>query len=468
MPTTAPAIKRLVDLVDRDQVDDAFYPFKSQNTLFNRKTPRMYHNMVPEIAEIGYQGNAAWGQRITVLLTREDSGDMLQWLCVRLQPRSWLGGDLDAKLQSGLWSYQDPSSAWMWATSLGTAAIQRVDFEIGDAVVESWPGEWMDVWSRTWMDGGRSATWDADIYGQGPPSSEPTPTSPPLSFTQPTEDGYIYCWLPLALLKRSQTAFPLVAMGNQEVRVHITFRPFNEVVRHVLLTKTDPQEVPLGQEVVLMDNSGPTPVPWIFEMPNVVPAFEDVTVFVGVAHMEDPQRRLYMHLPLEIMYEPVYTSVFSVPSNVGTTTVTFPLREFNGSIRELCFFLRCGYVWQFSDWTNYGIAGPEPALVSARLMVGNAVWRDEAEQWWRLDYGLGHRGGVRLYNGFVYGTVFGDAADWRPEDFQPAATVNSSRAQMRLDLTLNTGPCSWELYVFGVGVNWMRFAKGMAVPLFRD
>ena len=179
MPTTAPSIKRLVDLVDRDQVDDAFYPFKSRNTIFNRAPQKTYHNMVPEIIEIGYQGNAAWGQRITIRLTREDSGDMLQWLCVRLQPRSWLGGDLDAKLQSGLWSYQDTSSAWMWATSLGTAAIQRVEFEIGDAVVESWSGEWMDVWSRMWMDGGRSATWDADIYGQGPPSSQPTPTSPP-------------------------------------------------------------------------------------------------------------------------------------------------------------------------------------------------------------------------------------------------------------------------------------------------
>jgi hypothetical protein len=37
-----------------------------------------------------------------------------------------------------------------------------------------------------------------------------------------------------------------------------------------------------------------------------------------------------------------------------------------------------------------------------------------------------------------------------------------------LDLTFNTSPSNLELHVFGIGVNWMRFAKGMAVPLFRE
>ena len=463
MPTEAPTIKRLVDLVDRDQVDEVFYPFQSTNTLFNRPAARPYYNTVPEIAEIGYQGNAAWGQRITVNLTRKDSGDMLQWLCIRLAPRSWLGAELDTKLHSGLWSYQDPSSAWMWAASLGTVAIQQVEFEIGDAVVEKWPGEWMDIWSRTWMDGGRSATWDADIYAQ----RHATTSAPPQYFTRPTEDGYIYCWLPLALLRRIHTAFPLVAMGEQEVRVHITMRPFSEVVRRVAVPRTCSDEVPLGETITLLDNTGTTPVSWEFTLPTVVPGFEDATVFVGVSHMEDPLRRHYMRLPMEIMYEPVFYSRFDVPANYEGTTLTFPLREFNGPIRELCFVLRPSTVWHYNDWTNYGLTNPP--LVSARLMVGNAVWRDEAEQWWRLDYGLAHRGGVRLYNGYVYGTVFGGAvADWKAEDMQPAGTVNASRADLRLDLTVSTGLVGWELGVFGIGVNWLRFARGMAIPLFRD
>jgi hypothetical protein len=30
------------------------------------------------------------------------------------------------------------------------------------------------------------------------------------------------------------------------------------------------------------------------------------------------------------------------------------------------------------------------------------------------------------------------------------------------------GEGGWDLHVFGIGLNWMRFAQGMAVPLFRD
>ena len=494
--SAAPNVKRLVDLVDRGPEDDIFYPADSNNTVFFRKFPA-YHNVVPEIVEIGYQGNAAWGQRITVLLDRQQSGDMLQWLCLRLKPNSWLGPELESKLNSGYWDYQDLSSAWMWASSLGSVAIQKVEFEIGDALIEEWPGEWMDIWSRMWMDGGRAATWDTDIYAKYPSATMHDTGRPAWTSFQPTEDGYVYCWLPLCFLRRPQTAFPLVAIGTQEVRVHITLRPFTEVVRMRARPRTNPCQVPLGQSIVLLDKTGPTPIPWAYTMSSVIPTFDDATVFTGVIHTEDPLRGNYMRVPMEIMYEPVTYSYFDITDSVTLgacpITLNFPLLEFNGPIREICFFLRRKSVWQFSEWTNYGalgegqLSGPlnslnlpvqqQPILVSAQLMVGNAVWRNEAERWWRLDYGLAHRGGVRLTDGFVYGFVLGDAADWEPEDLQPAATVNASRADMRLSLTMQsptdisgnpTVTGGWDVHVFGIGLNWMRFVKGMAVPIFKD
>lgn len=494
--STAPNIKRLVDLVDRGPEDDLFYPASSNNTIFHREF-RPYHNVVPEIVEIGYQGNAAWGQRITVTLTRKDSGDLLQWICLRLRPQSWLG-DLEAKIKSGFWDYANPSSAWMWAASLGSIAIQRVDFEIGDAVVESWPGEWMDIWSRMWMDGGRAATWDADIYAQMPPDRLRNLTRPPWTTISPTEDGYVYCWLPLCMLRRPETAFPLVAMGEQEVRVHITLRPFADVVRRRTVPRLSACEVPLGETITLVDKSGMTPVPWTYTLSPVAPGFEDATVFVGVVQTEDPLRSSYMRTPLELLYEPVTYAHFDLPETVtqpSTTPITmnFPLREFNGPIREICFFLRRKGVWRFNEWTNYGslaeddfypqfetiggsVPPQQPILVSAQLMVDSAVWRDETENWWRLEYGLQHRGGVRLAGGFVYGFVLGDAAGWRAGDLQPAGTVNASRASMRLTLTMqaplpvagNDYTGGWDLHVFGIGLNWMRFVKGLAVPLFKD
>jgi hypothetical protein len=113
-------------------------------------------------------------------------------------------------------------------------------------------------------------------------------------------------------------------------------------------------------------------------------------------------------------------------------------------------------------------------------MVGNATWRDEIEQWWRVEYGLEHRGGVRAAGGMVYGFVFGDAREWCGMDLQPAGTVNASRADLRLDLEIavpteaptgcgdDANGRAWEVHVFGIGLNWMRFVGGLAGPLFKD
>jgi hypothetical protein len=504
----APPVKRLVDLVDRGPEDEAFFPANSNNTIFRREHAP-YHNVVSEIVELGYQGDANWGQRITITLTRKHSGDLLQWICLRLKPRSWLGADLERRILGGGWNYADLSGAWMWADSLGSVAIQRVELEIGDAPIESWPGEWMDVWSRQWLDLGRAPGWDADLYGKLPTWVQHDAGRPAWTTVRPTEDGYVYCWLPLTFLRRPQTAFPLVAMGEQqEIRLHITLRPFADVVRRRIEPRATPLEVPLGKTIVVNDVTGLTPVPYEFRLPLAQPGFDEVNVLAGVVHTEDPLRSAYMRIPIEMIYEPVKHMRFDVDPRLSeqmrageTTSMVLELDGLNGPIRELVFFLRRKAVWRFNEWTNYGtllepalyasvladadvntlrpIAAQEPLLKSARLVVGNAVWRDEAEKWWRIEEGLAHRGGVRGTDGMIYGYVFGAATGSNYEDLQPSGTVNASRANIRLELevtppvAITAAGCEetgseWEVHVFGVGLNWLRFVNGMAVPLFKD
>ena len=501
MSTAAPNIKRLVDLVDRGPEDDVFYPTDSNNTIFRREF-LPYHNQVSEILDVGFKGDAAWGGHIEIPLNRKDIGDLLQWLCVRIKPASWLGPDLESRLRSGLWDFYDQTGAtWTWASSLGSIAIARVEFVVAGTVIESWPGEWMDVWSRTWLDAGRSGGWDADIYGQRPFSQIRTAdfNNNPASVFQPTEDGYVYCWIPLAFFRRPRLAFPLVAVDpSQEIQVNIWFRPFTDVVRRQTVPRTDPCETPLGSTVVLQDQSGSTPIPWSFVLPTTVPGFDDFAVLAGVVHTEDPLRSNYMRVPMELLYEPVRHMRFVLPeplmgASATPVTLNFPLTELNGPIREICFFLRRRGVWQFNEWTNYGalleadffptfasVAGliptQQPILVNAQLQVGGAVWRDEAEQWWRTEYAVEHRGGVRLSRGMVYGFSMGDSSGWDTEDMQPAGTVNASRATMRLTLTMqapavtpgNTYIPGWEVHVFAVGYDWMRFVAGQAGRLFMD
>jgi hypothetical protein len=232
-------------------------------------------------------------------------------------------------------------------------------------------------------------------------------------------------------------------------------------------------------------------------------------VFAGVTHFEDPLRNAYMRQPLELMYDQVTHMVFDVSDKLaqsrasgGDDTVSMQLRltELNGPIREICWFLRRKAVWQYNEWTNYGtlledglmetvdetydgvkMVLPVPLLRRARLLIDNAVWRDEEEQWWRQEYGLAHRGGIRAARGLVYGMIFGDGREWLAEDLQPAGTINSSKVEMRLDLDIvpplpapsECGPegspdNGWEVHVFASGLNWMRFVSGLVGPLFKD
>jgi hypothetical protein len=221
-----------------------------------------------------------------------------------------------------------------------------------------------------------------------------------------------------------------------------------------------------------------------------------------------------MRQPFEMLYEPVSVTRYDVPPALtltpsagaigATVPVVIPLDEFNGPLRSVIWFFRRKAVWQFNEWTNYGallepgllrtIASQNermtavtpapiqvPIMASARLMVGNAVWRDDTEQWWRQDFGLDHRGGVRMTAGMVYGYDFGSAGVGGDlDDLQPEGTVNASRTDLRLDMQVippvPSGANQWvdptgseyEIIVIGIGLNWMRFVSGQAQPLFSD
>ena len=489
-PTTAPSIKRTVDLVDRAPEDEFFTPQASNSTLFHHtRTPA--HNVVQEIVDLGYRGNAAWGQRITVNLRRSESGDIVQWLCLRLTPRSWLPSDVEESIRVGDWDYADTSGAWTWASSLATQAIQRVEFESGDTLLEAWGGEWMDVWSRIGMDVGRAATWDADIYGQMPPWALRDVGRPAWTATRPTEDGHVYCWLPLALFRHPRTGLPLLSIEEktQEVRVHITLRPFADVVRRRAVVRATPCEVPLGSTQVFLDVTGGTPIPWVRTLDVNVPGFEEVSVLAGVIHTDGARRTSLMRMPQELLFEPVSHAQFDNPGmgvtgdGCVTVTMNLTLTTLNGPIREIVWFLRRKGVWAYAESTNYGALLEDalvatattpltqrPLMTKARLRVDNATWREEDEVWWRMEYGLGKRGGVRAAGGMVYGFSFGEAARWSPDSLQPAGTINGSKVDVRLDIDVDASlaPEGWEVHVFGVGVNWLRFTSGQAGLLFSD
>jgi len=211
--------------------------------------------------------------------------------------------------------------------------------------------------------------------------------------------------------------------------------------------------------------------------------FEVADMLCGISHIEGDLRSAYIEKPHEILMNPVTETNFSEPLKYLINKPTgdaiqlgLPLTMANGPITQLLFFVRLKSATEkFSDWTNYsGTLNPDPTwnpikplLKSAQLLIGTAVWADEEEAWWRFHPNLHLPGGIRAAGNYIYGYNFAD----KPALFGPSGSVNTSRVDMRLNLTVSQPSKTdneFTVSVFLVGTNWMRFENSLANILFMD
>ena len=104
---------------------------------------------------------------------------------------------------------------------------------------------------------------------------------------------------------------------------------------------------------------------------------------------------------------------------------------------------------------------------------------DQAEgDWWRNGIARVHRGGWSAWANGVYGYSF--AMD--PDSHQPSGSANLSRASsIRLDLKVRVPSAvavppgfdeevaqGWEVFVYAIHLNWLRFENGICQKMFGD
>ena len=476
-PSKAPVgeMKKIVTLVDRVAFDEFVYPKDSPTTKF-QPLQKPYHNYTQETVVWPFSGRPDWGQRMTFRMPWPWQGDFLNYMALRLKPLNWMPGSLQQHIHPDVanWSITNPNDFFIWANSLGTTAIALVEMEVDGVVIESFSGDWINVWNRTTHDVTQGLPFDDGVYNSY--------TQQSLNSWMASDDGYVYCYLPFWFAKYANTAFPLLSKASQDtVQFHITLRPFSQVVRK-LKNPLQCNEIPQGQTVAytnLVTNQPGTVI-----IPLNIPSFEQADMVCGITHIDGELRQAYIDRPHEILMAPVVETVFNEPLNYqsaakegNNVNVGLPLTIGNGPIRQLLFFLRRkAAIQQFNDFNNYAsqlenevdpVWNPlSPLLVKAQLLVGTAVWADEQEKWWRASPDIQVPGGIRAYGSYIYGYNFAN----KPVEFSPSGSVNASRIDMRLNLTVKQPPgdSEWTVSVFLVGTNWMRFENGLANQIFMD
>ena len=211
------------------------------------------------------------------------------------------------------------------------------------------------------------------------------------------------------------------------------------------------------------------------------PPFNAVQLLAYGAVVDGSFRNKMLRDPFEILHRQVQTFSFDEPlkyavgkrADSDSIRIQLPL-EANHPIEEIIWFVRRKGTSVNNEWTNYsslvekdwGTRAPTPLLQNAILQVNGTVICDAEEQFYREHAAYAHRGGYAAFSRFIYGYSFAKT----PGEHQPSGSLNASRVNA-LRLVLDVKPPGgdlWEVKVFCIGLNWLRFENGLANPMFED
>jgi hypothetical protein len=381
-------------------------------------------------------------------------------------------------LQGGSAQYADPQTAWFYANAIGLILIQSVELEIDGVTIEKVDGDFSTVYSQLFPE--FNTQFGVAEHVGLVSMKRLLSWNPQRVF--PTETGYIHCMLPLFFQRtKLKEGLPLIACREGSVRIHVTLRPFAEVVRQARGFRDSCNDVPINKSIVLETISHQFNDPYTITTSASEPQLNNVRLLTWGALLDGTLRNSMLRQPFEVMHRDVQTFYFAEPLKYAASTtnpgsvirVQLPL-EANHPLEEILWFVRRTDVALNNEWTNYSSVLEKeydpiynargPLLVSAKIQVNGIDLVDAEEAYFRNLIGKYHKGGVAAYNAFIYGYPFAR----HPGEHQPSGTINASRLQsLRLTLDVNC-PGTWEVKVFCIGLNWLRFENGMANHMFTD
>jgi hypothetical protein len=449
-------ITTLLDLTPRDFQDNYMFPLGADKTWWLPSTRKLMPFSM-SIQEFPFRGPAAFGQRFSFDMKSVGTGDLLLNTTLQIELGHWLDDTTLLRLEAG--TTRITSDFWAYANNLGTVIVEKAELEIGDSTIETLDSDFLNTCFRLADPNSQFG------IGQGI-GTQSTQTHP-----FPTTDRTLYIPLPFFFTRiKLKEALPLLACREGSVRIHITLRPFHECVQIVGKNRTCVTDVPLG--IINQTTTGPV------SSSSVIPQFKKISLVTQAANTDGIMRQRILRQPFEVLRRDVGTFYFEEPlkyatnKSFDTVTIQLPL-EVNHPMEEIIWFVRRKGTHLNNEWTNYSsvlalendpIYNPRgPLLKSASLQFNGVEIVSADEQYFRRTLGKAHKG--TSYFSYIYGYSFSK----NPGEHQPSGTLNASRLQtVRLNLTTNVVDDTWEVKVFVVGLQWLRFQNGMANQMFQN
>lgn len=511
-------ITTVLDIADRDNQDDYFFPISTDNTQFSG-IHALFNTSSMAIQDYVHTGTAEWGGYLSFAPDTKQSGDLIQAFTLEFKLNHWYSEEAVANLEGGIWAIEDTTTqeVWSYINGLGNAMFESVEITAGDQTLSKISGEFIQVSlassSNVNATSGYAATGVGYISNRE--YSVYTPSTDPISVNRPfqTAGGAYQVLIPVigggtGTDSSMKEALPLLSCAEGSIRINIKLRPFTEVVQRFYGTKSSPMDSPLGKYTTFVVVA--TGAKITQQNALLPPPFRDFRL-VTFGHLTSgPQRELYIRKPVEQMMqfsqafkftEPLKYSAAKRQYGEDTVDIILPL-ELNYPTKELIFVFKRNSIIMNNEWNNFTpkpswdppaafFARPFPGQVAPWLRYGsiyiNGQLMDQGDgEWWQTNYADHHNGGISTYNNNVYGYVFART----PDQHQPSGYVNMSKAtSVRLNLTVNVPPPvasaaadlgtnidafpegtnqGWEVSVYSIYYNWARFENGLLQKLFAD
>jgi hypothetical protein len=472
-------IVTLLDLTPRDDQDNELFPLASTKTWWTPDTLRRLRPFSLSLCSFPIRGPTSFGQRFTFDLGSVNAGDLLFSTVLQIQLGHWLDDTSILRLQAGTLAFGPDEDPWFYANALGSSILQRAELEIGDQTIEIVDGDFLNVSSLLFQDLNAQFGFSADGIGRSPFASQ---TQTPISKPFPTQNGTLFIPLPFFFQRvKLAEALPLLACKEGSVRIHITLRPFQECVRRLSGARNSCDETPLNTSIQVINKTQEVQESYAVQTSIAIPQFKSIQLLTYTAHTEGVMRQSILRSPFEILMRNVQTFTFSEPlkyqivsSSSDSIRVQLPL-EANHPMEEILWFVRRKDTETNNEWTNYSsvlakdfnpIFNPrQPLLQKATLQLNGIDLISAEELWFRQHIALSHKGSGAAFENFVYGYSFAS----NPSEHQPSGTANASRLNsVRLTLDVR-GDCGlWEIKVFVITLQWLRFQDGIANRMFSD
>ena len=310
---------------------DVYLSGNPQITFF-KVVYRRHTNFSVEPVQQTWNGAADFGRTVTCNINR--NGDLItnMYVVVKLPVTVVINTNTNEKI---------PSKSWGYVNRLGHALISNVKIEIGGSKIDEQYGDWLNIWYELTHKVGQERGY-AKMIGDVPELTAIT------TITKPAYNLYIP--LQFWFNRNNGLALPLIALQYHDVRITLTFRPFNECINYT--QNTEPPVVSMTDSFLLID--------YVYldseERKRFAQASHEYLIeqlqFTGSESWNSANSKLRLNFNHPSKY-----LVWAPHSSLHNTRTSWVVHSTNGdweAARErFAIILAC----IFSDGFNYGIGG---------------------------------------------------------------------------------------------------------------